>query len=172
MLESREEGKACLVQTKDSIYESTSLKEVKINDSKNGYFVLDNGVSIKSKDVIAYQNKRGYFFCISDYYPVKFAHRTEKGNICYYSVSFQDPRGARVDQFHTETKHLRYLQKKGTLALYDFGYDNMKWMVGDYKPSLDLLEKYAQASRFKKDDMLLWNAMVEYNKAVKEGRTK
>lgn len=175
MRNSREEGRGCFVQTRETYYETQKVKKVYGYGKFKG-FRLSDGTLIKAEDAIAYQTKDEYYKRMSDGETDSYALRTLKGRICfYYTTTYQ--RGPLIynkttgQPEATERRNtFRYIQKDNG-NIYSFIYDHLRQLVSDYPPALEHLDKYRNVKPGKRAD-LMFDVMEEYNKAAKEGLIK
>lgn len=174
LLESREEGHNCFVQTKDRLHDTEKVTEIR---GRNGItkLKLSDGTKIDAKDVIAYQTPGMYCRRVSDRMEDHFAKRVIKGRICFYTIyvsgSVSAKMNANTGLRETGMDELqRYVQKDNGF-MYDFDYKTLHQLVSDYQPVLAHLETYSKTPNTKKRQ-LMWDVMIEYNKAVKDGLVK
>lgn len=137
MKESREPNVGNFVETKDSTYLTKDFKYSK------GNYILDNGEKISYEAVIAYQSKEGYFKKI-DVYPYGFFKRTLRGRINYYSTTYvSGTTTTRTKDGFSSIQNIytvvALVQKDGG-ELVSFNNSNLRGIVLDYKPALDVLD--------------------------------
>jgi hypothetical protein len=177
LLESREEGHDCFVQTKDRYYDTKKIKDIQVGFSIVK-FKLSDGTKIKIEDVIAYQTKEAYYKRMSNRPPDHFAKRVIKGRINFYTIYVSGGRAGYTTDKSTGVRSQRmsddlerYVQKDNG-NIYGLDYKTLRELVSDYPPTLAHLEQYSKVKGSDKKMDLMWAVMNEYNEAMKTAPVK
>jgi hypothetical protein len=175
LLESREEGHDCFVQTKDRYYDTKKLKGIQVALT-TPKFKLSDGTKIMAKDVIAYQTKEAYYKRMSDRASDHFAKRVIKGRINFYTIYTSGGWSTNKDKTtglseHNGTDLQRYVQKDNG-NIYGLDYKTLRELVSDHPPTLAHLDQYSKVKGSDKKMDLMWAVMNEYNEAMKTAPVK
>jgi hypothetical protein len=156
----REEGRNYFVQTKDRYYDTEKIKTVMfIYEIKK--FKLKDGSKISAKEVIAYQNREGYFVKVPHLYGEEnFARRVIKGRICFYSIYISGKR-----DLSGSSRKIRYIQKDNG-RVTGLNYEALRQMVSDHPATLAYVEQYPTINAGKRLE-LIFDVIAKYNEAMK-----